>query len=205
MTRLYGVFGWPVAHSRSPAMHNAAFTALGLDAVYVPFAVQPERLARAVEAVFALDVAGINVTLPHKAAIMPLLAAVEPVAQAIGAVNTVVREGARLIGTNTDAAGLARALQEAGVELAAARVVVLGAGGAARAAVVGLAQAGAARIDVAARRADQAQALVAELMPHAPSCALHAGDMGDALRGALSSASLLVQATSATLGQSAAA
>src|SRR6185436_18645924 len=151
MTRVYGVFGWPVAHSRSPAMHNAAFAALGLDAVYVPFAVPSNKLARAIEAASALDVAGINVTLPHKSAIMPLLARVEPVAQAIGAVNTVVRDGARLIGTNTDAEGLARALREAGVELTAARVVVLGAGGAARAAVVGLGQAGATRIDVAAR------------------------------------------------------
>jgi shikimate dehydrogenase len=205
MTRVFGVFGWPVAHSRSPAMHNAAFAALGLDAVYVPFAVPPDKLARAIEAVATLDVAGVNVTLPHKSAIMPLLAQVEPVAQAIGAVNTVVRDGARLIGTNTDAEGLARALREAGVELSGARVVVLGAGGAARASVVGLAQAGAARIEVSARRADQAAALVAELAAHTPGCALHAGDMGPALRDALASASLLVQATSATLGESAGA
>jgi shikimate dehydrogenase len=205
MTRVFGVFGWPVAHSRSPAMHDAAFAALGLDAVYVPFAVPPDKLARAIEAVATLDVAGVNVTLPHKSAIMPLLAQVEPVAQAIGAVNTVVRDGARLIGTNTDAEGLARALREAGVELSGARVVVLGAGGAARASVVGLAQAGAARIEVSARRADQAAALVAELAAHTPGCALHAGDMGPALRDALASASLLVQATSATLGESAGA
>ena len=200
MTRVYGVFGWPVAHSRSPAMHNAAFAALGLDAVYVPLAVPPERLAQAVDACAALGVSGFNVTLPHKTLIMPLLSSIEPVARAIGSVNTVLRDGERLIGTNTDAAGLAASLREAGLQLAGADVVVLGAGGAARAAVVGLAEAGAARVCVAARRLEQAEMLVREVAPHVPAAALCPCDLGPGLPGALGTASLLIQATSATLG-----
>jgi shikimate dehydrogenase len=200
VTAVYGVLGWPVAHSRSPAMHNAAFTALGLDALYVPYAVPPDRLARAVEAVRALGIAGLNVTLPHKAAIMPLLSSIEPAALAIGAVNTVLRDRERLIGANTDAEGLARSLREAGVALQAIEALVLGAGGAARAAVVGLAGAGAARIVVAARRLDQAQALVTSLAPHCGSCSLAPSALGAALAAPMARSSLLVQATSATLG-----
>lgn len=205
MTDVYAVFGWPVAHSRSPAMHNAAFAALGLDAVYVPLAIPPERLAQAVEAVGALGLCGFNVTLSHKSAIMPLLAAVEPTARAIGAVNTVVRDGERLVGTNTDAEGLARSLREANVVLEGADVVVLGAGGAARAAVVGLAGAGAARICIAARKLEQAEALASSLAAHTPATALRACTLDRALDAAFKNASLLVQATSATLGDTPAA
>jgi shikimate dehydrogenase len=202
MTAVYGVFGWPVAHSRSPAMHNAAFAALGLDAVYVPYAVTPERLARAVEAAHALGIAGFNVTLPHKAAIMPLLSSVEPAALAIGAVNTVVRDGDRLLGSNTDAEGLARALLDEKVALEGAVVVVLGAGGAARAAVVGLAAAGAAQIVVCARRAGQAHALIEALAEPCKASELLAGDMGAELATACSRCTLVIQATSAGLGDS---
>jgi shikimate dehydrogenase len=201
VTSVYAVMGWPVAHSRSPAMHNAALAELGLDGVYLPLAVPPERLPDAVAAALELGVRGFNVTLPHKSAIIPLLAHVEPSARAIGAVNTVARDGGRFIGLNTDAGGLVRSLREAGVELAGATVVILGAGGAARAAVVGLAQAGAARITVAARRADQAQAMTLELAAHCAPALLVASDMGRALAEALITATLLVQATSATLDE----
>jgi shikimate dehydrogenase len=205
VTAVYGVFGWPVAHSRSPAMHNAAFAALGIDAVYVPYAIPPERLPRAVEAARALGLAGFNVTLPHKAAIMPLLSAIEPAARAIGAVNTVVRDGELLLGSNTDAEGLARSLSEAEVALRGAEVVLLGAGGAARAAVVGLADAGATRIVVAARRALEAQALIAALATQCTATELRATDMGAGLTQACARCTLLVQATSATLGETEAA
>ena len=186
-------------------MHNAAFTALGIDAVYVPYAIPPERLSRAIEAVRALGVAGFNVTLPHKAAIISLLTAVEPAARAIGAVNTVVRDGEQLLGSNTDAEGLARALLEAEVVLHGSKVVVLGAGGAARAAVVGLSRAGAAHIVVAARRVPEAEALVAALAPHCDGTELHASDMGTGLSRACLGCTLLIQASSATLGQTEAA
>ncbi len=205
MTRVYGIFGWPVAHSRSPAMHNAAFAALGLDAVYVPLAVQPERLGRAVEALRALGIAGVNVTLPHKTEVIPLLDEITPAARAMAAVNTVIRREQWLVGDNTDAEGLARSLREAQVALHGASAVVLGAGGAARAAVFGLASSGALRITVAARNRAAATALVAELAAHAPAVTLATCGLDAELTSALSSCSLLIQATSATLGASGAA
>jgi shikimate dehydrogenase len=200
MVAVYGVMGWPVLHSRSPAMHNAALRALGLPGVYVPIAVLPDRLGSAVSAARVLGVSGFNLTLPHKSAIIPLLAAVEASARAIGAVNTVVRDGDDWIGANTDAAGLVRSLWEAGVEPRGRSVVVLGAGGAARAAVVGLAEAGASSITIAARRLASARVLVDELGPHCGAASLCASDFEAGLGRALGDCTLLIQATSATLG-----
>lgn len=200
MTTLYAIFGWPVAHSRSPAMHNAAFQALHQDALYIPLAVPPDKLEAAVQSARALSIAGFNVTLPHKTAIIPLLDDVEPAARAIGAVNTVVNRDGRLLGSNTDAPGLARALEEAQVTLRGASVLVLGAGGAARAAVMGLSGAGAAHITIAARREQEAVNLSASLRAHCAGTSLHAIGMDDAaLTQACAKASLLIQATSATL------
>lgn len=201
---VYGIFGHPVEHSRSPAMHNAAFAATGIHAVYVAFPVRPQDLSTAVAGVRALGIQGFNVTLPHKAAIMDLLDAVEPGAAAIGAVNTVHREGDRLIGSNTDAGGLARSLVEADVALQGASVVVIGAGGAARAAVVGLSAAGAVGVTVVARRPAQAQALVRDLSGAVGATTLRGSGM-TGLADRLTDCDLLVQATSATLGDQAAA
>jgi shikimate dehydrogenase len=197
---LYAVLGWPVAHSRSPAMHGAAFAALGLDALYVPLAVPPERLPELVLALRARGVRGFNVTLPHKAAIIPLLDGITPAARAVAAVNTVIARDGKLIGDNTDAEGLARSLRAADVVLTGANVVVLGAGGAARAAVYGLAQAGAARIAIAARRMAEAEQLARELAPACGSTTLRALALGGELSPELSRCTLLVQSTSATLG-----
>ena len=206
MTAVYGIMGHPVGHSRSPSMHNRAFTALGIDALYVPFAVAPDRLEQAVRGIRALDLQGMNVTLPYKTAIMPLLDFVEPDAQAIGAVNTVYREGSRLCGTNTDAPGFTRALEEAGVQLPGLRATVLGAGGAARACVVGLARAGVREVTIAARKLDEATALIAQLAPVAAGARFKAcAWQPAALAAAFSNTDLLVQATSATLEGSATA
>lgn len=200
---VYAILGFPVAHSRSPAMHNRAFQTLGIDACYVPFQVAPADLADAVRGLRALGVRGANVTLPHKTAIMPLLDALDPVAEHVGAVNTVLRDGERLIGTNTDAEGLTRSLREAGVQLAGARAVVLGAGGAARASIVGLAQAGVRRIRVAARQPDRASALADDLRPKLAPAEISACSLEPAaLAPAFADTDLLVQATSATLAGS---
>lgn len=199
MSLTLGILGWPVAHSRSPAMHGAAIQALGLDATYARFAVPPGRLAAAVEGLRALGVHGANVTLPHKEAVLPLLDEVDAPARAIGAVNTIARDGERLLGSNTDAPGLVRSLVEAGVSLDDSRVVVLGAGGAARAAVVGLADAGASQLVVAARRPAQAEELLRGVGPALGSTEARASELGTALKDAFASATLLVQATSATL------
>jgi len=140
-TQLVGLLGWPVEHSLSPAMHNAAFEVLGLNWCYVPLPVPPERVGAAVKGLAALGFCGANVTVPHKQAVMPYLDEIDETAQAIGAVNTIlVREG-RLIGYNTDGDGFLAALREAGFTPAQRRALVLGAGGAARAVAYALAQA----------------------------------------------------------------
>jgi shikimate dehydrogenase len=200
VTATFGIIGFPVAHSQSPAMHEAAFRALGIDAAYLRFEVEPSRLADALRGIVALGIDGVNVTLPHKERAAALVDDATDIARAIGAVNTIVREGERLVGDNTDAEGLVRALEEAGFDPKGREVVVLGAGGAARAAVMGLGHAGAARITVAARRAEGAARLAEELAPaaHAELSGITLFDPS-ALRAAFASAALLVQATSATL------
>ncbi len=193
-TQLLALLGHPVGHSRSPALHTAAIEALGLDAAYLAFDVAPEALGAAVAGLRALGARGANVTVPHKQAVMPFLDAIEPGAAAIGAVNTIVRDGARLVGANTDAPGLVRSLADAGFHPAGAHVLVVGAGGAARAAAVGLAEAGAAHVTVAARRLDAAEALAGSLAVPAPVRAVELGALP------LGQVDLLVQATSATMG-----
>ena len=153
------LFGHPLSHSLSPAMHNAALAELGLDGwQYVPAPVPPSGLAEAVARLRADDHAGANVTVPHKRAVVALLDGVTPVAHAIGAVNTIVKQAGRLIGHNTDAAGLLADLYAHDVRLSRRPVLILGAGGAARAAVAARAG-GGARVRVVARRPEQAAAL----------------------------------------------
>ena len=192
-----GIFGWPVAHSKSPEMHESAARALGLELRYQRFEVTPGDLAEAVRREHEAAIDGYNLTVPHKEAIMALLDEVAPVAQAIGAVNTVVRTDGRYVGHNTDAPGFVRSLDEAAVDLADARVVVVGAGGAARAAVVGLADAGAEEVTVLSRRTEQGEALRSSLGAQV-ACKLEAAPLSKASR-CFQTATLLVQATSATL------
>jgi len=192
-----GIFGWPVAHSKSPQMHESAASALGIELRYERFEVAPDELADAVERKHEAGIDGYNLTVPHKEAIMALIDEVAPAARAIGAVNTVARVDGRYIGHNTDAPGLVRSLEEAGVQVGDARVVVVGAGGAARAAVVGLANAGASEITVLSRRPEQGEALVRSLGAHV-ECALDAAPLSEA-SWSFETATLLVQATSATL------
>lgn len=133
MPRAY-LFADPAAHSRSPAMHNAAFAWAGIDGVYEARRVPPDALGEAISGLRAPDVLGANLSLPHKEAAAPFLDALSPAARAIGAVNTIVHRGRQLLGDNTDAPGLLAALQQAGDD-GRAPALVLGAGGAARAAV----------------------------------------------------------------------
>jgi shikimate dehydrogenase len=163
-TRIVGVIGDPIAHSRSPLMHNAAFRALDLNFAYGAFRVDPGDVAAAVAAVRALGLAGLNVTIPHKQAVIPFVDRLSKVARLTGAVNTIVNRDGMLLGDNTDVPGLLRALDEAGLPPRLKLAVVLGAGGSARAAVAALA--GRARtVLVVARRAAAASALVRELQP----------------------------------------
>lgn len=199
-TRWVALLGWPVAHSRSPAIHTAALEALSIDAAYLAHAVPPSALELAVQGLRGLGAIGANVTLPHKERVKPFLDHVEPIAEAIGAVNTIVREGERLIGTNTDAEGLVRSLREAGLRLDGGSALVVGAGGAARASVLALASLGVARIDVAARQIWSAEQLANDLGRHV-SATLAPIDLGDPkpMRRAAENARVMIQATSATL------
>jgi shikimate dehydrogenase len=151
------VIGDPVEHSRSPAMHNAAFAALGLDWVYVAFRTAPDRGEAAVRAVLDLGLSGLNVTMPHKAPAAAACDELAPEAGVLGAVNTVVVERDRLVGHNTDGSGFLHALADESVAVDAKQCLVLGAGGAARAIALALADAGAV-VTVAARRVDAARA-----------------------------------------------
>ena len=150
-TKICGLIGDPVAHSVSPVMHNAAFTALGLDYAYLPFRVARDKLAQAVDGVRGLNIRGLNVTIPHKVAITPFLDRLEPLAARIGAVNTMVNDEGVLTGHNTDADGFLRVLLERGVEPGGKAVALLGAGGAARAIAFALAEKGA-RLTILNRR-----------------------------------------------------
>jgi len=155
-----GVIGWPVAHSKSPLIHRFWLERLGLDGDYGRFAVAPDRLDRAIAALPALGLTGVNVTVPHKQAVIPLLDHIDPAAAMIGAVNTVVVEDGRLVGYNSDAPGFLEPLGKIGER--AGRAVVIGAGGAARAVVHALAAAGF-RVDIANRDLGKAERLAAEL------------------------------------------
>ena len=164
-TRIVGVIGDPVEHSRSPQMHNAAFAKAGLDYVYVPFHVRPNDLTDAIAGFKAINVVGINVTLPHKQAVISHLTSISREAELIGAVNTLTFTDEGIHGDNTDAPGVLRALEEKGNMSVPVgeNVVVLGAGGAARAVVVALALAGVASITIANRTVERAIALAEEM------------------------------------------
>jgi shikimate dehydrogenase len=192
-----GIFGWPVEHSKSPAMHEAAAHALGIPLVYEKFGVRPEDLGTAIRAKHDEGIDGYNLTVPHKQAVIEMLDDVSDEARAIGAVNTVVRQNGRYVGHNTDAPGFVRSLEDGGVSLGGVRATVVGAGGAARAGVVGLSNAGASHVTVVARRPDRAEAMV-EALQDQVGASLHAHSLADA-RPVFSVTDLLVQATSATL------
>ena len=164
-TKLLGVIGHPVEHSLSPAMHNAALAQLvgdiahlGLDYVYLPFPIAPQNLEIAIAGFAAIGVVGFSVTIPHKQAIMPLLSEITPVAQAIGAVNTVSRQNNQWVGTNTDIEGFIAPLQTTYKQDWSQKVaVILGNGGAARAVVAGCHQLGFAKIHVVGRNVQRLQ------------------------------------------------
>jgi len=148
-----------VEHSLSPAMHNAAFRRLRIDAVYVPLRVEPATLEEAMAGVRALGIAGLNVTVPHKEAVIPLLDGLSAEARRLEAVNTIVRRGARLLGHNTDSRGFRAALEAARVDVAGRSCLVVGAGGGARAVAAALTGAGCGELTVVNRTPRRAERL----------------------------------------------
>ena len=163
-TRVVVVIGDPIEHTLSPAMHNAGFDALELDWVYIAAHVAPAGVGAAVEAIRALDLSGMNVTVPHKQAVMPFLDELAPDAEAGGAVNTIVNRDGRLIGDNTDVVGIVRAVEGSlGARPWPEHVVVLGAGGAARGVVHAMTTVDAVeRVTILNRTAEKADAMADE-------------------------------------------
>jgi shikimate dehydrogenase len=132
-TIVCGIIGDPIEHTMSPAMHNTAFQTLGLDYTYVPFRVRSLELKKAIEGIRGLNLRGLNVTIPHKVAVMQFLDRIDPLAEKIGAVNTIVNDDGILSGYNTDATGFLQTLHDKDVDPEDKKVLLLGAGGAARA------------------------------------------------------------------------
>lgn len=205
-TTLLGVIGWPVAHSLSPAMHNAAFAALGLNWAYLPLPVRPERLEAACRGLVALGFAGANVTVPHKEAVLPFLTELTPAAQAIGAVNVLIaRPDGTLLGDNSDADGFRRDLEAKTASrrgdtsfvtwLARQTALVIGAGGAAKAIVYALARAGTP-VMVLNRHPARAAALTVSIAKHFPGHWLRNGRWPDDLPTVAPGATLVINATS---------
>lgn len=167
-TQLIGLIGWPLDYSLSPAMHNAAAEVLGLNWAYVPLPVRPNQLADALRGLPALGFRGVNVTVPHKETVIPHLDAVYPVAQTIGAVNTIAVGDGLLTGFNTDWSGFLADLETYNLVLDGRDCLVLGAGGSARAIIYALANAGGL-VRVFSRRREQAETLATHFHAKIPA------------------------------------
>ena len=162
-TRTCGVIGHPVEHTMSPAIHNTLARELGENLVYVPFHVPIGHVGQAVEGAYALNLLGMNVTVPYKSEVLPYLKETDPLAETIGAVNTLVRTEGGFKGYNTDMPGLYRAMCEDGVEIAGERVLILGAGGVARAVAILAAEKKAAEIIILNRTREKAARIAEEV------------------------------------------
>ena len=156
-TKILGIFGYPIRHTISPVMHNAVIKALGLDMIYLPFGIKPSNLKDAVNGIKGFGMLGVNITIPHKEAVMKLLDDISEEARLIGAVNTIVNKDSRLIGHNTDAYGYIESIKwDCKFNPKDKRIIILGAGGAARAVSAALAKGGAKKIVIANRTLSRA-------------------------------------------------
>jgi shikimate dehydrogenase len=195
----YALLGWPVRHSVSPAMQEAAFRALGIAATYELIEVPPEQLTQCLDRLVREDYRGWNATVPHKERLAGLLRDLDPPAVAAGSANTVVHRAGRLRGYSTDGYGLARAIEESfGLAVPAARFLFLGTGGAARATAVYFAATGAAEIVLVNRTLSKAEALASTMATAAPACTVRCLPLNDtaAIRALLPGVDCLIQSTS---------
>jgi shikimate dehydrogenase len=165
LQQILGIIGYPVSHSLSPLMHNTAIESLGLNYCYHAFEVKPGDIPDAIRGIRAMRIRGINVTIPHKEAVIPLLDEISPETKLMGAVNTISLQGERLIGHNTDGRGFVQSLKlEARVHPRKKNILILGAGGAARGLAIQLASEGASRIVIANRTYQRAEKLSNDLL-----------------------------------------
>lgn len=200
-TQIFGIMGSPIEHSLSPVMHNAAFEAMGIQAVYVPFGVKAEDLGKATLSLRAMNISGVNVTLPHKGAVIEFLDELDQSAKRVGAVNTIVQRNRKLYGYNTDGSGFMLSLRkDAHFDPAGKRVVLLGAGGAASAVAIALAEAGVRRLVIANRDKTRAEVLTKRIHKHFEREILPVGiDESRALYWLTRESDLLINATSVGL------
>lgn len=195
-TTLCALLGDPVEHSLSPAIHNAAFRAVGLNHAYVAFRVRADEIGAAVAGIRALNLRGASVTIPHKVSALPHLDRVDPVAERIGAINTIVNEEGVLVGYNTDGDGALEGMVGAGFDPAGRRILILGSGGAARGIAFTLAmKAGPGAIEILGIESDEVSRLARDLRDRTPCPARGGGLDDEALTTALGRADALIHCT----------
>ena len=196
-SKVFGIIGWPVSHSLSPVFQNAAFEYLGLDCCYVPFPVEAGKIDAAMRAIPALNIAGLNVTVPHKESVISCLSALSEEAMMIGAVNTITVSGDRLVGHNTDGQGFIASLSEAGEPVDGRSILILGAGGASRAVVFSLAEGGASTIIIANRTVSKAESLTEQVRQRFPAVKIEATGMEHAdLKRVFHNVDMIINTTS---------
>jgi shikimate dehydrogenase len=193
-TKVCGIIGDPVEHSVSPVMHNAAYHQLGLDYIYLPFRVKKDKLSKAIDGMRALSIKGLNVTIPHKAIVIPFLDRVDPLALKMGAVNTIVNDGGELTGYNTDAEGFMKSLLEKGVSVQGKKAAIVGAGGVARSIAFALMEKGT-DVRIHNRSPERAMQLARELMGAFNRRVEIFPLEKDSLKKSLESVNLLINAT----------
>jgi shikimate dehydrogenase len=195
-TKLVGVIGFPIEHSLSPPMHNAAFAQLGMDWAYVAYRVEPERVPDAIRGIVALGMVGLNVTIPHKQAAAELVDELDPAARALQSVNTIHNLNGTLKGHSTDGPGFVRSVEETGATLQGKTVTLVGAGGSARAVAHALVSAGVGSLTLAARRPQKAEEVAAMVTEHTDRSVAVADLSFDAAREAVMQSDILVDSTS---------
>lgn len=194
-TRTCGLIGNPVEHTLSPVIHNTLADAFSHNLVYVPFRVEPERIEDAVRGAYALNILGCNVTVPYKSAVIPYLADIDPMAAKIGAVNTLLRTEGGYKGYNTDLPGLYRAMVSDGVRIKGEQVLILGAGGVARAVAMLMADKEAERIVIINRTVPKAVELAEEIRRFYPNVIAEAAGLDELSRFNEKKAYIAIQAT----------
>jgi shikimate dehydrogenase len=200
-TKLIGVMGWPISHSRSPRMHNTAFTSMKLDYIYVPLLVEPAYVKAAVQAIRAFNMAGANVTIPHKESVVKHIDTLSETANLIGAVNTIINNNGVLFGHTTDPDGICGALAKAGCKFKGQRTVIVGSGGSARTAIFTALLNGAESVTIVARNIEKTKQLITYVNKRLKACAVIAFKQGSKqAASAIASATLLINTTPVGMG-----
>ncbi len=196
-TKILGLIGYPLGHTISPLLHNYSLNENNLNYIYLPFPVENDKLADAITGFKAINFRGLNVTIPHKESVIPLLDNIDPIAKKIGAVNTILNDKGILTGYNTDVTGLIRMIEEDGnFNIKGKTAMLIGAGGAARAAGIALLEEGISELYLLNRTASKAENLTAEWKEHYPLASIYYGSLNpDSYKSYIDSVELLIDTT----------